>query len=390
MNLNTLLIVLILFTACAHKTTSSDDEPKSWAVNMANAAISRCDSLLYYNNNPAKWQYDVAMLGQAIDKLGYIDTVYSNYHRDFLNYFVLEDGTIKKYRNTDYNLDHVNPAKGLITLYKRTGEEKYLNAINLFVRQLEQQPTTTSGGFWHKKVYPSQMWLDGVYMSSPFLAQYAYEFNKPAWFDTVAFQIMHIYSKTYDPATGLLYHAWDESKSQAWCNQATGQSNEFWGRSMGWYMMALVDVLEYFPDDHSKKDSIINILEKTSEAILKVRDKETGLWYQVLNKGGEEGNYIEGSCSAMFTYAFAKGAKRGYLPPKYLDIARESFQGMIKNLVVPGEDGHPVMTNICGGAGLGGNPYRDGSYSYYINEKKVDNDPKGVAPFIMAALEVGI
>jgi len=380
------ILIAFFVLSCSHHLPESNE---SWAVKMANAVIKRYDSLMYYNGFSPGWQYDIAMLGQTIDKLGYLDTIYTKYHEDYLNYFVTDSG-IRKYKLEDYNLDNVNPAKGLITLYKRTGKEKYLNAINLIVKQLEQQPKTHSGGYWHKKRYPWQMWLDGVYMSSPFLAQYANEFNKPAWFDTVAFQIMHIYSNTLDPKTGLLYHAWDESKTQRWCDPETVKTKEFWGRAMGWYLMAIVDVLDYLPVDYPKRDSIIKILANTSEALLRVRDSKTGLWYQVLNKGGQEGNYIEGSCSAMFTYVFAKGAKKGYLPADYLDIARKSFLSMIDNFIITGDDGLPVMTSICGAAGLGGNPYRDGSYAYYIGERKVNNDPKGVAPFIMAALELNM
>ncbi|MBN1415961.1 MAG: glycoside hydrolase family 88 protein [Bacteroidales bacterium] len=387
-----LLFLFILLTGCftgKTKQEKSIDETK-WSVKMANAAMIRHDSLICWNEDrKPRWQYDVAMLGQAIDKLGYIDTAYSKYHEDYLNYFVKDD-TIIKYKLEEYNLDNVNPAKGLITLYKRTGKAKYLNAIDLIIRQMEHQPKTQSGGYWHKAKYPWQMWLDGIYMSSPFLAQYANEFNKPDWFDTIAYQIMHIYTKTYDPNTGLLYHAWDESKTQQWCNPATGQSKEFWGRAIGWYMMAIVDVLGYLPDDHPKRDSIINILVSTSEALLRVRDPETGLWYQVLDKGGQEGNYLEASCSSMFTYAFAKGAKMGYLPATYQDIALNSFQALIDNFIKTGDDGLPVMTNICGGAGLGGYPYRDGSYNYYITERRVDNDTKGVAPFILAAIELNL
>ncbi|MBN2275766.1 MAG: glycoside hydrolase family 88 protein [Bacteroidales bacterium] len=379
---------LLLFVSCGKSKQSKVNGDVRWSVKMADAAMVRCDSLMWCNDDRKhKWQYDVAMLGQAIDKLGYIDTIYSKYHEDYLNYFI-RDSIIIKYKLKDYNLDNVNPAKGLITLYKRTGEEKYLNAINIIVRQLEQQPRTRSGGFWHKAKYPYQMWLDGIYMSSPFLAQYANEFNKPAWFDTVAFQIMHIYEKTCDPETGLLYHAWDESREQAWCDPETGRSKEFWGRAMGWYMMALVDVLGYLPNDHPKRDSIIAILVNTSEALLRVRDPETGLWYQVLNKGGQEGNYLEASCSSMFTYAFAKGAKMDYLPVKYQKIAEESFQALIDNFIITGDNGLPVMTGICAAAGLGGNPYRDGSYEYYVNEQKRDDDTKGVGPFIMAAIEL--
>ena len=154
-------------------------------------------------------------------------------------------------------------------------------------------------------------------------------------------------------------------------------------------MMALVDVLEYLPADYESRDSIIYIFSSTAEALLQFRDTETGLWYQVLDKQGEAGNYLEASCSAMFTYAFAKGANKGYLPDKFLNISEECFNSIVKNFIFTDDNGLPVMTKICGAAGLGGDPYRDGSYEYYIHERKIDNDPKGVAPFIMAALELG-
>ena len=328
------------------------------------------------------------MLGQAIDKLGYLDAKYSRYHEDFIDHFITEDGYILTYDKEEYNLDNVNPAKGLITQYKRKGDIKYLNAINTTVDQLRDQPRTNSGGYWHKLKYPWQMWLDGIYMSSPFLAQYAMEFNKREWFDTVSEQITLIYGQTLDPETGLLYHAWDESRTQKWCNPSTGQSRHFWGRAMGWYMMALVDVLDYLPSDYRSRDTIISILNSTAEALLQFRDEETGLWYQVLDRQNEEGNYLEASCSAMFTYSFAKGANKGYLPEKFNDIAAASFQSITEHFIKTGEDGLPIMINICGAAGLGGTPYRDGSYTYYINEQRVDNDPKGVGPFILAAIEL--
>lgn len=225
-------------------------------------------------------------------------------------------------------------------------------------------------------------------MASPFLAQYAKEFDKPEWFDIVTHQIITVYEKTINPETGLLYHAWDESKEQRWCNKETGQSKQFWSRAMGWYMMALVDVLDYLPENHPDRNSIIKILQDVSDAVLEVQDKKTGLWYQVLDMGGQEGNYIEGSGSAMFVYTYAKGAKKGYLDQKYQEIASNKFDSIIKTLIPEGMDGFPQFTNICGGCGLGGNPYREGDYNYYINERKVDNDSKGVAPLILAALEL--
>jgi unsaturated rhamnogalacturonyl hydrolase len=381
-------MMFTLLTCCSHHSSNSTDPDVRWSVTMADAVMQRFDSLCRYNDpERINWQYDIAMLGQAIDKLGYLDARYSRYHEDFIDHFITGDGKILTYDPEEYNLDNVNPAKGLITLYKRKGDIRYLNALNTVIDQLQKQPKTHTGGYWHKLKYPWQMWLDGIYMASPFLAQYAKEFNKKEWFDTVSKQITLIYEKTLDPVTGLLYHAWDESKTQKWCNPLTGQSRQFWGRAMGWYMMALVDVLEYLPPDYETRDSIIHIFNNTSEALLKFRDPETGLWYQILDKQSEPGNYLEASCSAMFTYAFAKGANRGYLPEKFHDIAFSSFQSITEHFIKTGEDGLPVMTNICGSAGLGGTPYRDGSYAYYINEKRVENDPKGVGPFILAAIE---
>jgi unsaturated rhamnogalacturonyl hydrolase len=383
------LVLWVMAIRCSNTTDEARLE-NMWSVKMADAVMERFDTLIYYNHSEkVKWQYDIAMLGQAIDRLGDVDLKYSKYHEDFINYFIQENGAVNQYNQEDYNLDHVNPAKGLITLYKRTGEEKYLLAINAFIKQLENQPRTKNGGFWHKKRYPYQMWLDGVYMSAPFMAQYAIEFNQPQWLDSVAKQIVTIYNATLDENTGLLYHAWDESRQQQWSHGETGRSPHFWGRAMGWYMMALVDVLDFIPENYKQKDTLVNILNATSHALIQVRDADTGLWYQVLDKGGEAGNYLEASASSMFVYAFAKGAKKGYLPAEYLDVANNSFESVVANFISTGKDHHPVMKNICGAAGLGGDPYRDGSYNYYITEKIVENDPKGVAPFILASLELG-
>ena len=225
-------------------------------------------------------------------------------------------------------------------------------------------------------------------MGSPFLAQYAAEFNDPALFDVVTKQFELVYKHTLDPKSGLLYHAWDESREQRWSNQETGQAPNFWSRAIGWYMMATVDVLDYLPKDHPKRQMLIDQFQQVSEALLKVRDAKTGMWYQVLDQGGREGNYLEGSGSAMYIYAFAKGAKNGYLDAKYNAIAKSSFQQLVDVFITENADGTLTMTDICGGCGLGGNPYRDGSFEYYITEKKVDNDTKGVAPFILAALEL--
>ncbi len=381
------VLVTILF-GCTSPQKSKEEAEKSWAIKMADAVMQRSDSLIYYLREEPKYEYDYAFLGAAIDKLGDVDQKYSDYMKAYIDYFVQEDGTIKGYKLSDYNMDRVRPGNNMITLYKRTGDEKYKIAIETLITQMKEQPRTNSGGFWHKKAYPYQMWLDGIYMSSPFMAYYAKEFNQTQWFDEVTFQIQEIYKETKDPKTGLVYHAWDESKEQRWCNPETGQSKHFWSRATGWYMMALVDVLDYLPEDHPDREAVITILNNLSEALLNVRDPETGLWYQVLDMGGKEGNYLEASGTAMFIYAFAKGAKNGYLDSKYEKIAGEAFDSMVATTIKTDDDGLPVLTNTCGACGLGGNPYREGDYAYYVNEKQVDNDQKGVAPFIFAAIEL--
>lgn len=384
-----IILIAALTSGCAQPDKTGEKEKYlSWAMKFSDAVMHRSDSLVYYDRDKPKYEYDYAFLASAIEKLGQYDKKYSDYAQAYIDYFVQEDGTIYTYKLSDYNIDRVRPGLNMLGLYEKTGNEKYKIAAQTLVRQMEEHPRTHASGFWHKKSYPWQMWLDGLYMASPFLAKYAQMFDKNEWFDEVAFQLQLVYEKTLDPKTGLLYHAWDESREQLWCNPETGQSKHFWSRATGWYMMALVDVPDYLPENHPEREKIIDLLNKLSEALLKVRDEETGLWYQVLDMGGREGNYVEASGSAMFIYAFAKGAKKGYLPEKYLQMAKEAFNSLIENLVVQDEDGYPTLTNTCGACGLGGNPYRMGDYEYYISEKQIDNDQKGVAPVILAAVEL--
>jgi unsaturated rhamnogalacturonyl hydrolase len=383
--------LLVAFSACSgqNSTRNTRESDSKWSVKMANTVMAKSDSLIYYVDNKPKWAYDVAFLGMAIDKLGSIDPRYSRYMENWVNWFVKPDGSVTDYRQTEYNLDRIFPGRNVITVYSRNSDQKYKIALDNFIDQLNTHPKTNAGGYWHKNIYTSQMWLDGIFMASTFMANYAKVFNKPEWFDVATFQTKLIYEKTLDPSTGLLMHAWDESRSQKWCDPVTGQSHYPWSRAMGWYTMAILDILDYLPADHPDRNNLIAILQKTCDALLKVRDQKSGIWYQVLNQGGREGNYLEGSGSAMYTYVYAKGARLGYLDKKYRDIANSAFDGIIKNLITVDDKGLVTMHDICGGCGLGGNPYRDGSYEYYINEKRFDNDTKGVAPFILAAFELG-
>jgi len=388
LNIKPIILIFSIVFVVACKSQVKNDAKTKWPVKFADAVMTRYDSLIYYHREVPKYEYDYAFLASAIAKLENIDSKYSDYAQAYIDYFVQEDGSIKGYKPGDYNIDRVRPGLNILVLYKRTGKEKYKKAIEALVGQMETHPRTKAGGYWHKKAYPYQMWLDGIYMASPFLANYAKDFHQPKWFDEVTFQMKLMYEKTLDPKTGLLYHAWDESRQQRWCNPETGQSKHFWSRAEGWYMMALVDVLEVLPENHKNRADLIKILNNLSEALLKMQDKEAGLWYQVLDQGSREGNYLEASGSAMFIYSFAKGAKMGYLNKKYLNIANSAFNNMVKTMVTTGNDGLPVLTNICGACGLGGNPYREGDYNYYVSEKRVDNDQKGIAPFILAAIEL--
>jgi unsaturated rhamnogalacturonyl hydrolase len=385
------IIVFLLITAACNfqgQTLKNRQCNPKWSIRMANTILTTSDSLIYYVDRNPKWAYDVAFLGMAIDRLGVTDKKYSKYMEDWVNHFVRSDGSVIDFRLQEYNLDRIFPGRNVMTIYKRNPEPRYKLALDNIIEQLKTQPKTNSGGYWHKNIYPWQMWLDGIFMASTYMAQYAKEFNAPEWFDAACVQTKMIYDKTLDSHSGLLMHAWDESHSQKWCDPETGKSHYPWSRAMGWYVLAIEDILQYLPENHPDRPALINILQKTCDALMKVRDPKTGLWYQVLNNGGREGNYLEGSGSAMYTYAFARGANKGYLDKKYLAIANSAFDGIIKELITVDEKGKVTMHNICSGCGLGGNPYRDGSYEYYVNEKRVDNDTKGVAPFIMAALEL--
>jgi unsaturated rhamnogalacturonyl hydrolase len=236
------------------------------------------------------------------------------------------------------------------------------------------------------------MWLDGIYMASPFYSEYGKLFNEPAAFDDVAKQFRLIDEHTYDARSGLNYHGWDAAKIQPWANPATGCSSNFWGRAEGWYAMALVDVLDFFPTDHPARAQIIAALQKTARGIVKWQDPQTGLWWQVMDQGARKGNYEEATASAMFVYALAKGVNHGYLSRSYVPAIEKGYAGIINNLIKPDGDDRWSLTQCCSVAGLGGSPsdgkMRDGSFDYYVGEPVVSNDLKGIGPFILAGIEV--
>jgi unsaturated rhamnogalacturonyl hydrolase len=343
--------------------------------------------LLDFREAP-KWEYTNGLICSAFIKVfeKTSDSSYFNYVKFYADSMIMDDATILTYKKTDYNIDRVNPGKFLMELYKLTGTEKYKMAVDTLRDQMRNHPRTSEGGFWHKQRYPHQMWLDGLYMGSPFLAQYASEYNDPELYDDVANQVYLIDKYTWDDEKGLYFHGWDESREQRWSNQETGRSPHAWGRAMGWFAMALVDMLDYFPADHPKRPDIEKVHLKMADAILKQQD-ESGLWWQVLDRPGDEGNYLEGSVSSMFTYFLLKSVNKDYLNADFANAGKKGYEAIMEQLIKENEDGTISLTQVCGVAGLGGDPYRDGTFEYYVNEVIRDNDPKGVGPFIMASLE---
>ncbi|MGH9969727.1 MAG: glycoside hydrolase family 88 protein [Pyrinomonadaceae bacterium] len=342
-------------------------------------------------DKPLKWSYEqgVVLKGMEGVWLSTGDGKYFRYIQRMMDQFVTTDGTIRTYKLDDYNIDNVLPGRNLLLLYKVTGQEKYRKAVALLCEQLKNQPRTSDGGFWHKKIYPFQMWLDGLYMGEPFYAEYATIFHEDSAYDDIVRQFVLMEQHARDSRTGLLYHGWDESRKQKWADPSTGRSPNFWGRAMGWYAMALVDTLDHIPAEHPRRRELIAIFERLAAAVKKYQEPKSGLWYQVLDKSTEKGNYRESSAACMFVYALAKGVRKGYLPSAYLKVAENGYKGILRQFIADA-NGQINLTGTVSVAGLGGNPYRDGSYQYYLSERVVTNDAKGVGAFLLASNEIEI
>lgn len=345
-------------------------------------------------NERLKWNYTHGLLMQSMlltgEKYPTIEQTVDTYVKTYLDSVIMKDGKIRFYKKSNYTLDHINAGKMLILAYEKYKQPHHKIALDTLYSQLQSHPRVAEGGFWHKKAYPHQMWLDGIYMEAPFYCEYAKRYlsgeaQEKAYQDIIN-QIMVISRHTYDPSNGLYRHAWDEAKEQAWCNPANGQAPHVWGRALGWYCMAMVDVLGFLPESHAGRDSILSVLVPLCKRLHEIQEPEFKAWYQVLDAGQREGNYLETSCTAMFAYTFVKGAQNGWLSPEYLQYGKEAYEALNKHFIREEQDGTISLTRICGVAGLGGKPYRSGTYEYYINEIIRDNDPKGVGPYIMLSL----
>ncbi len=389
------LAIMAMLYACSNKVESEKkeivQEQKPWSVAMADSEIKRNPSawMLDFRETP-HWGYVNGLVCSAMLKVweDTEDQKYYNYVLSYADTLIDKNGDIKGYNKSSFNIDQVNSVKILFSLYETSKDERYKKAIETLYDQLKDQPRVPEGGFWHKKVYENQMWLDGIFMGTPFYAQYAATYGVDSAFNDIALQFELIEKHARDSETGWYYHGWDASKSVYWADPETGLSKNFWGRGVGWLYMALIDVLDFFPKDHPKRKALEAQFIDLSNTIVKNQDERLGVWYQVLDQPDREGNYPEATCSTMFVYGLLKGVEKNILDDSFITPAKKGYEGILENLIKVHEDGEVELLNCCAGAGLGpaDNPVRDGTYDYYINEAKRSNDGKGTAPFIMASL----
>ncbi|MGO4819048.1 glycoside hydrolase family 88/105 protein [Flavobacterium sp. W22_SRS_FP1] len=361
-----------------------------WSERMALSIIKRHPQAWQIDNHlEPKWDYKIGMILTAYEKLEVItnNPKYSDYIKNYADELIDNSGSFQNFNTQDHNIDFINAGKILFNLYDKTKEHKYLTALKTLRRQFEDHPRTASGGFWHKKIYPNQMWLDGLYMGEPFYARYTSEFEGGDKLNDVALQFELLHDHTFDEKTTLYFHAWDESKQIPWADKRLGTAPHVWLRALGWYAMSLVDVLDYFPKDHPKQKELVVYLKELASAVGKYQD-ESGSWYQVPNLQTRKGNYLEASGSSMLVYALAKGVHKGYLSPDYEKMAEKGFKGLVSNFIKVDDSGELHITQVCGSAGLGGNPYRDGSFEYYMSEKIKADNSHGLGSFLLAAIEL--
>ena len=383
-----------IFIACALALTACTAKAPL-SLEVVRSEMARCPEATYLDGQEGKlkWNYTTGLELKAFldvychsergeeSILSYVDAWYDA--------IIDSTGTIYKYKKSNYSTDHICPGRTLFQLYDIVGKEKYRAAMDTLYSQLKSQPRTPEGNFWHKAVYPNQVWLDGLYMAQPFYAEYTTRYvadslQREKNYGDIVLQFATVYNHTFDATSGLLRHAWDSSHQMFWCNPETGQSDHAWGRALGWYAMALVDVIEIIPDG-AYKDTLIGILNNLYQVLPVYANPETGMWYQVLDSPNREGNYLEATCSAMFVYTWLKGCRLGVL--RNLEEAVKAYESLLSTFVSTDEEGLVNLNHCCEVAGLGGKDNRRGDYDYYINEKVRSNDPKGIGPLIWAALE---
>ena len=385
-------LLLLLMTVAA---ASYAQEP--YSVRMIRSEMKRNPDATYLDgrNGERKWNYTTGLeLKSFLDASKRYDLPeVVGYVKAWADTMATEKGEVYKYKKSNYNVDHICPARIYFDLHDMYGDQdkRYRRVTRNIRKQIDSQPRTESGEFWHKQIYPHQVWLDGFYMALPFYAEYTERYAPEQQRDSLFSDIVHQFvagaRNTFDPATGLFRHAWDESRSMFWCDPQTGLSQHAWGRALGWYAVALVEVLDYLPKSHEGHAALVSQLNYLLEVLPKWADPQTGMWYQVLDSPGREGNYLEATCSIMFTYAFLKGLRMKYIDESHSDYILGLYPKFIDRFIKENPDGTISMTDCCAVGGLGGKQMRKGDFEYYLSEPIIDNDCKGVGPFIWASLE---
>lgn len=357
----------------------SDSEHPAWNLEMIRSWKSN------------KWNYiDGCMITGILERYEITgEARFLDFADRFMSGFVEEDGRIRTYDPAEYSLDNVNPAKNLFTLYDLTGKEKYRKAIELVRSQLSTMPRTPEGNFWHKLIYPNQVWLDGIYMALPFYMEYEKRFDAQKDCLDICRQIANVEIRMRDPKTGLYYHGYDASRKMYWADPDTGCSPNFWLRAEGWFILGLVDVLEIMKDLPMQAESVHlqHMLLDLAKALSKYQDP-SGLWYQLIALPELEGNYLETSGTALISAALLKAVRLGFLPESFRAVGEKAFYGIVDHRLTKNADGTPCVTGICLVGGLGGEQHRDGSAAYYLSEPVVQNDAKGVGPLLLAYTEM--
>lgn len=330
------------------------------------------------------WNYETGTVLRGFEEIWKYsgETTYYDYLQSTVDLVVQGDGTIQGFDKFEYNLDEVKEGSAILVVYDQTGEQRYRTAVDSVRSQLKTHPRNSEGGFYHKLIYPTEMWLDGLYMAEPFYCAYGVMVDDMTIYDDVALQLKLMEHHARDENTGLLYHGWDEDHSAYWADPVTGCSPVFWGRAMGWYAMALVDVLDFYPETHEERDSILLIFQRLASAIRDFQDPESYVWWQVVDSIDGNGNWKESSVSCMFVYALAKGVRMEYIDPSYLEVVKTGYGGVINEFITYNTNGTINLISTCEGTGVGG------SYNFYINRGRRTNDPKGVGPFVLASVEM--
>jgi len=388
------LFTVMLFTVvCLTTAWGGREHYSEWIVESEMQRVAHPYNL-DYNSSP-KWQYSIAVEVEPMMDvyLRYGNEQVLNYVKEYPDYMVAADGSIGgKYKYSDFNLDNVRPGHLLLRYHQNWPEDKNAKALETLFTQLENQPRTEEGVWWHKEIYANQVWLDGIFMGLPYYtlaAPLLRPGQEKKYYDDAVDQIIKTDQRTYDEATRLWKHAWDETKSMFWANSETGLSQHTWGRALGWYSMAIVEVLDALPKDYERRGEVIELFQKVMRSVVEYQDETSGVWYDVLDVVDSR-NYLEATCSSMFAYCLLKGARLGYLDKSYLKAGMKAYRGIVKEFIKVNGDGTLSLTKCCSVSGLGpdSNPKRDGSFEYYMSESIRDNDGKGVGPFIWASLEM--